>query len=222
MASLVTYKYIKQNPAIMTYIRRADKVLEAIGYTEHSFAHVERVAQTASMILSELNYPERQVELVKIAGMMHDIGNVINRADHAQSGAVMAFRLLDNLSMPAEEICSIISAIGNHDEGTAAPIDEISAALIIADKTDVRRSRVRNHDLITFDIHDRVNYAVEESNVCFNENKTSLILELKIDTNISSVMEYFEIFMERMLLCRKAAEKLGLSFKLIINDHSLL
>ncbi|MBE6841807.1 MAG: HD domain-containing protein [Oscillospiraceae bacterium] len=222
MASLVTYKYIKQNPAIMTYIRRADKVLEAIGYTEHSFAHVERVAQTASMILSELNYPERQVELVKIAGMMHDIGNVINRADHAQSGAVMAFRLLDNLSMPAEEICSIISAIGNHDEGTAAPIDEISAALIIADKTDVRRSRVRNHDLITFDIHDRVNYAVEESNVCFNENKTSLILELKIDTNISSVMEYFEIFLQRMILCKKAAQFFGLKFEMIINGTTVL
>lgn len=222
MASLVTYKYIKQNPAIMTYIRRADKVLEAIGYTEHSFAHVERVAQTASMILSELDYPERQVELVKIAGMMHDIGNVINRADHAQSGAVMAFRLLDNLSMPAEEICSIISAIGNHDEGTAAPIDEISAALIIADKTDVRRSRVRNHDLITFDIHDRVNYAVEESNVCFNENKTSLILELKIDTNISSVMEYFEIFLQRMILCKKAAQFFGLKFEMIINGTTVL
>lgn len=222
MASLVTYKYIKQNPAIMTYIRRADKVLEAIGYTEHSFAHVERVAQTASMILSELNYPERQVELVKIAGMMHDIGNVINRADHAQSGAVMAFRLLDNLSMPSEEICSIISAIGNHDEGTAAPIDEISAALIIADKTDVRRSRVRNHDLITFDIHDRVNYAVEESNVCFNENKTSLILELKIDTNISSVMEYFEIFLQRMILCKKAAQFFGLKFEMIINGTTVL
>lgn len=222
MASLVTYKYIKQNPAIMTYIRRADKVLEAIGYTEHSFAHVERVAQTASMILSELNYPERQIELVKIAGMMHDIGNVINRADHAQSGAVMAFRLLDNLSMPAEEICSIISAIGNHDEGTAAPIDEISAALIIADKTDVRRSRVRNHDLITFDIHDRVNYAVEESNVCFNENKTSLILELKIDTNISSVMEYFEIFLQRMILCKKAAQFFGLKFEMIINGTTVL
>lgn len=222
MASLVTYKYIKQNPAIMTYIRRADKVLEAIGYTEHSFAHVERVAQTASMILLELNYPERQVELVKIAGMMHDIGNVINRADHAQSGAVMAFRLLDNLSMPAEEICSIISAIGNHDEGTAAPIDEISAALIIADKTDVRRSRVRNHDLITFDIHDRVNYAVEESNVCFNENKTSLILELKIDTNISSVMEYFEIFLQRMILCKKAAQFFGLKFEMIINGTTVL
>lgn len=138
MASLVTYKYIKQNPDIMEYIRRADKALEALGYTEHSFAHVEKVAQTASMVLTELGYPERQIELAKIAGMMHDIGNVVNRTDHAQSGAVMAFRLLDNLEMPASEICSIISAIGNHDENTAYPIDAISAALIVADKTDVR------------------------------------------------------------------------------------
>ncbi len=222
MSSIVTYKYIKQNPDIMTYIRRADKALEAIGYTEHSFAHVERVAQTASMILTELDFPERQIELVKIAGIMHDIGNVINRIDHAQSGAVMAFRLLDNLSMPAEEICSIVSAIGNHDESTAVPIDAISAALIIADKTDVRRSRVRNNDLITFDIHDRVNYAVEESALRFNENKTSLILELKINTNISSVMEYFEIFLQRMLLCKKASQFFKLKFEMIINGTSVL
>ncbi len=222
MSSIVTYKYIKQNPDIMTYIRRADKALEAIGYTEHSFAHVERVAQTASMILTELDFPERQIELVKIAGIMHDIGNVINRIDHAQSGAVMAFRLLDNLSMPAEEICSIVSAIGNHDESTAVPIDAISASLIIADKTDVRRSRVRNNDLITFDIHDRVNYAVEESALRFNENKTSLILELKINTNISSVMEYFEIFLQRMLLCKKASQFFKLKFEMIINGTSVL
>ncbi len=222
MSSIVTYKYIKQNPDIMTYIRRADQALEAIGYTEHSFAHVERVAQTASMILTELDFPEREVELVKIAGIMHDIGNVINRIDHAQSGAVMAFRLLDNLSMPAEEICSIVSAIGNHDESTAVPIDAISAALIIADKTDVRRSRVRNNDLITFDIHDRVNYAVEESSLRFNENKTSLILELKINTNISSVMEYFEIFLHRMLLCKKASQFFRLKFEMIVNGTSVL
>ena len=222
MASTVTYKYIKQNPDIMTYIKRADKALEAIGYTEHSFAHVERVAQTASMILTELDYPERQVELVKIAGIMHDIGNVINRVDHAQSGAVMAFRLLDNLSMPAEEICSIVSAIGNHDESTAVPIDEISAALIIGDKTDVRRTRVRNQDLLTFDIHDRVNYAVEKSNVRFNDNKTSIILELTVDTNISSVMEYFEIFLQRMILCKKASQYFGKRFEMIINGTPVL
>lgn len=222
MASIVTYKYIKQNPDIMEYIRRADKALEAQGYTEHSFAHVERVASVASMILIELGYDERTVELAKIAGIMHDIGNVINRVDHAQSGAVMAFRLLDCLSMPASEICTIISAIGNHDEGTGLPLDPVSAALIIGDKTDVRRSRVRNCDFITFDIHDRVNYAVEMSKVYFTEDKSSIVLELEIDTEISSVLEYFEIFLNRMLLCKKASQQLGVKFEMIINGSSVL
>ncbi len=222
MASIVTYKYIKQNPDIMEYIRRADKALEAQGYTEHSFAHVERVAQVASMILETLGYDQRTVELAKIAGIMHDIGNVINRVDHAQSGAVMAFRLLDNLSMPASEICSVISAIGNHDEGTGLPLDPISAALIIGDKTDVRRSRVRNSDLLTFDIHDRVNYAVEFSKVSFNEDKTAIVLELQIDTKISSVLEYFEIFLDRMLLCKRATQFLGVKFEMITNNNKVL
>lgn len=222
MPSIVTYKYIKQNPDIMEYIRRADKALEAQGYTEHSFAHVEKTASTSSMILTTLGYDERTVELAKIAAIMHDIGNVINRADHAQSGAVMAFRLLDNLSMPASEICSVISAIGNHDEGTGQPLDPISAALIIADKTDVRRSRVRNSDLLTFDIHDRVNYAVEKSMVRFNYSNSSIILELQIDTEISPVIEYFEIFLQRMLLCRRAAAFLGVNFEMIINGSKIL
>lgn len=222
MASLVTYKYIKQNPDIMEYIRRADKTLEVMGYTEHSFPHVERVAAVSAMILETLGYDERTVELARIASMMHDIGNVINRIDHAQSGAVMAFRLLDNLSMPASEICSVIAAIGNHDEGTGMPLDPISAAMIIGDKTDVRRSRVRNHDLLTFDIHDRVNYAVEVSKVRFNDDNSSIILELQIDTEISSVMEYFEIFMNRMLLCRRASEFLGVHFEMMINGSKIL
>ncbi|MCM1227794.1 MAG: HD domain-containing protein [Clostridium sp.] len=222
MASIVTYKYIKQNPDVMEYIRRADKALEAQNYTEHSFAHVETVAQNASMILTELGYDERQAELAKIAGMMHDIGNVINRIDHAQSGAVMAFRLLDNMSMPAKEICSIISAIGNHDESTAQPVDPISAALIIADKTDVRRSRVRNNDFLTFDIHDRVNYAVESSKLYFSDDKGSIVLELKIDTEISPIMEYFEIFLNRMLLCKRACGYLNVQFKMIVNDSQML
>ena len=222
MASLVTYKYIKQNPDIMEYIRRADKTLEVMGYTEHSFPHVERVAAVSAMILERLGYDERTVELARIASMMHDIGNVINRIDHAQSGAVMAFRLLDNLSMPASEICSVIAAIGNHDEGTGMPLDPISAAMIIGDKTDVRRSRVRNNDLLTFDIHDRVNYAVEVSKVHFNDDNSSIILELQIDTEISSVMEYFEIFMNRMLLCRRASESLGVHFEMMINGSKIL
>lgn len=222
MASIVTYKYIKQNPDIMEYIRRADSALEALGYTEHSFAHVERVAATSSMILSTLGYEPRTVELAKIASIMHDIGNVINRVDHAQSGAVMAFRLLDNLSMPADEICSVISAIGNHDEGTGQPLDPISAALIIGDKTDVRRSRVRNTDLLTFDIHDRVNYAVERSSVSITEDKRSIILDICIDTEISSVLEYFEIFLDRMLLCRRASEFLNVDFGMVINGNKIL
>lgn len=222
MSSIVTYKYIKQNPDIMEYIRHADKALEALGYTEHSFAHVERVAASSAMILTTLGYDDRTVELVRIASIMHDIGNVINRVDHAQSGAVMAFRLLDNLNMPASEICSIISAIGNHDEGTGMPLDPISAALIIGDKTDVRRSRVRNTDLLTFDIHDRVNYAVEKSDLFFNDDLSSIILDLKIDTKISSVMEYFEIFMKRMLLCRRASDSLGVRFEMIVNGSKIL
>lgn len=222
MASIVTYEYIKQNPDIMEYIRRADEALETLGYTEHSFAHVERVAHISSYILETLEYDERTVELVRVASIMHDIGNVINRIDHAQSGAVMAFRLLDNLSMPANEICSIISAIGNHDENTAQPLNPISAALMIADKCDVRRSRVRNTDPMTFDIHDRVNYAVEKSEVYFTEDKKSIILNLQIDTNISAVLEYFEIFLDRMLLCKKASKFLGVQFELIINDSKIL
>ena len=206
----------------MTYIRRADEVLAKLGYTEHSFAHVELVAKNSAMILSELGYPEREVELVKIAGIMHDIGNVINRIDHAKSGAVMSFRLLDNINMPPDEICTIVSAIGNHDESTAEPISPVSAALIIADKTDVRRSRVRNTDFITFDIHDRVNYAVEQSKLYFNQDKTSLILDLTLDTEISSVMEYFEIFLERMLLCKKACSYLNIKFEMIANGVKVI
>ncbi len=222
MPSVVTYKYIRENADIMEYIRRADDELKVLGFTEHSFAHVERVAHTAGTLLEELGFDERTVELAKIAGMMHDIGNVINRIDHAQSGAVMAFRLLDNMNMPASEISQIISAIGNHDESTGQPLNPISAALIIADKTDVRRSRVRNNDLLTFDIHDRVNYAVERSVVHLNESKTTVILELTIDPEISPVAEYFEIFLQRMLLCKKAAQFLGLKFELIINGTTVL
>ena len=154
--------------------------------------------------------------------MMHDIGNVINRIDHAQSGAVMAFRILDNMNMPASEICSIISAIGNHDEGTGMPLNPISAALIIADKTDVRRSRVRNTDPMTFDIHDRVNYAVEHAELNFQDDNKALLLSLTIDTAISSVLEYFEIFLQRMLLCQKAAEFLGIQFHMNVNGAKVL
>ncbi len=218
----VTYEYIRKNDDIITYIKKADAALEAIGFTEHSFAHVEKVANNASWLLENLGYSERECELAKIAGFMHDIGNIINRIDHAQSGAAMAFRLLDRMDMPADEIATVVSAIGNHDESTAQPINPVSAALIIADKCDVRRSRVRNTDLIKFDIHDRVNYAVEKAELLLNDEKTALTLEIVIDTEISSVLEYFEIFLQRMLLCKRAAGFFNLAFKMKVNGTSVL
>ena len=228
--SNLTYDYIRRNKDIQTYINYADAALNTIGYTEHSNAHVERAAASAFMILTTLGYEQRTCELAEIAAYMHDIGNVINRIDHAQRGAVMAFRLLDNLGMPADEISLIVSAIGNHDEGTAAPVTPIAAALIIADKSDVRRSRVRSADGVFVptsenlarDIHDRVNYAVEKSSLYFSDDKKDIILDLTIDPKISSIMEYFEIFLDRMKLCRRAAEFLGIRFRLKINDAALL
>ena len=219
---MLRFEDLKRNEDVRTYITGADKALAALGFTEHSFAHVTNVAIVCEYILSTLEKDEREIELAKIAAYLHDIGNIINRIEHSQSGAVMAFRILDKLNMPANEIATVISAIGNHDEGTGVPIDNISAALILADKSDVRRSRVRNREKATFDIHDRVNYSVKSSRLVINDEKTEIRLILDIDTEYSSVMEYFEIFMERMLLCRKAAEKLGLYFKLIINDTCLL
>ena len=219
---MVSYNDVFTNPEIKTYIQCADSSLIKMGFTEHSFAHVVRCATVAEKILLQLGFDERTVELGKIAAYMHDIGNVINRIDHAQSGAVMAFRLLDKMGMPAEEVAKIIAAIGNHDEHTAFPVSELAAALILADKSDVRRSRVRNRDISTFDIHDRVNYAVEQSTlVCDTENK-SFNLIIKIDDEISTVSEYFEIFLQRMLLCRKAAKYFGFHFTLTINGARLM
>lgn len=219
---MLTYEEIRHNTDINTYIAAADRSLKALGYTEHSFAHVGKVAETAAYILTTLGFSEREVELARIAAYLHDIGNIVNRIEHSQSGAVMAFRILDNLKMSAEEISTVITAIGNHDEGTGVPVDEISAALILADKSDVRRSRVRNRDKATFDIHDRVNYSVTASGLNISEDKKIIRLSLEIDTEYGSIMDYFEIFMERMLLCRKAAEKLGLHFKLSINSQQLI
>ena len=219
---MITVEQVRNNPQVRTYIQKADEALAALGYTEHSFAHVGKVAKEAREILLTLGYSPREAELAEIAGWLHDIGNVINRVDHAQSGAVMAFRILDKLGAEAEEISTIISAIGNHDESTAYPVNPIAAALILADKTDVRRSRVRNRDFATFDIHDRVNYAVHQSRTEITADHQKIILDLKIDTQISAVMDYFEIFMQRMLLCRKAAEKLGLTFSMVINDQIIL
>ena len=219
---MITEDIIKNNEQIRTYITKADEALVALGYTENSFAHVTKVARFSKELLLELGYGSRKDELAWIAGYLHDIGNVINRIDHAQSGAVMAFRILDNLGADADELSTIISAIGNHDESTAYPVNEVAAALILADKTDVRRSRVRNGDFSTFDIHDRVNYAVVESSAKLTDDKKAILLCVTIDTEISPVMDYFEIFLDRMLLCRKAAEKLGLKFQLEINGQSIL
>lgn len=219
---MLTYKELKNNEAVRVYIQRADESLSALGYTDHSFGHVAKVAETAGHLLETLGYPERDVEVVKIAGWLHDIGNVVNRIDHSQSGAVMAFRILDNLHCDPAEIATIVTAIGNHDEGTGVPVNAVAAALILADKSDVRRSRVRNKDVLRFDIHDRVNYSVTRSELTITEDRTHIELRLQVDTQYSSVMDYFEIFMDRMILCRKAAEKLGLAFRLYINDQALI
>ncbi len=219
---MLRYEDLRKNEEINTYITEADSSLIALGYTEHSFAHVCAVSAGCEYILKTLGYDEQTIELAKIAGYLHDIGNVVNRTDHSQSGAVMAFRILDKLGMPPSDIAKIVTAIGNHDEGTGVPVSAISAALILADKTDVRRSRVRNSDRTSFDIHDRVNYSVEAARVTINEAKTIITLNLKIDTEISAIMEYFEIFLGRMLLCRKAAEKLGLKFELVINEQKII
>lgn len=219
---MITFEEIKNNEDIRTYITHADKSLAAMGYTEHSFAHVGKVADTAKYILSALNYDEHQIELAQIAAYLHDIGNLVNRQEHSQSGAVMAFRILYNMDMAADDIAAIVTAIGNHDEGTGVAVNAVAAALIIADKTDVRRTRVRNNDSSTFDIHDRVNYSVRDSHVDINKEKAEITLKLDVDTNFGSVMDYFEIFMGRMIMCRKAAEALGLRFRLIINSQQLL
>lgn len=219
---MLTYSELRKNESVKAYIAGVDRSLAALGFTEHSFAHVTKVADTCAEILSVMGYSAHETELAKIAAYLHDIGNLVNRIDHSQSGAVMAFRILDKLNMEASDIATVVSAIGNHDEGTGVPVDAVSAALILADKSDVRRSRVRNRDKASFDIHDRVNYSVRKSSLKISEDKKTITLKLDIDTRYGSIMEYFEIFMQRMILCRKAAEKLGLTFKLEINGQPLL
>ncbi|MBQ2119658.1 MAG: HD domain-containing protein [Peptococcaceae bacterium] len=217
----ITFEDIYNNKEIQLYIRQADESMRAMGYTEHSFAHVGRVANWAQDILLKLGYLERDAELARIAAYLHDMGNIINRQDHAQNSALMAFQLLKEMQADPEDIAAIITAIGNHDEGTAFPVNPISAAIILADKADVRCSRVRNKDFATFDIHDRVNYSVKKSELHI-EKDSYIELQLLIDTEVCAVMDYFEIFMQRMLLCRKAAEKLNLQFRLTINNQRIL
>ncbi len=219
---MLTLEDIKKYEPLRTYIIKADEALSALGFTEHSFAHVTKVSATAAEILETMGYDPHEIELARIAGYMHDIGNLVNRVDHSQSGAVMAFRILDNLNMDPADIATIVAAIGNHDEGTGVAVNAVAAALIIADKSDVRYTRVRNTDIKNFDIHDRVNYSVRESHLTIDRDAATITLSLTIDTNFSAVMDYFEIFLGRMIMCRKAAEKLALAFKLVINGQALM
>lgn len=216
----ITFEDVKNNKEIKAYITKADESLLALGYTEHSFPHVHKVSELAGRILQLLGYDEQQVDLARTAGYLHDIGNMVNRVDHAQSGAVMAFRLLEKVDMDPEDIATVVTAIGNHDEATAFPVNPVAAALIIADKTDVRRSRVRNRSQVQFDIHDRVNYSVTAAKVHISTEE--IRLSLTIDTANCSLMEYFEIFLGRMILCKKAAEALKVSFSLVINGQQMM
>lgn len=219
---LVTPEEIFKNEDVHAYIRTGNENLGAIGLTEHGFAHAKRSSNYARDILKQLEYPDRTCELAAIAGYMHDIGNVINRSDHAHSGAMMAFQILNKLNMNPIEIAQICAAIGHHDEKTAFPVNEIAAALILSDKTDVRRTRVRQDAVIDIDIHDRVNYAVEKASFNIDAAQKICIFDITIATDICPVMEYFEIFLERMVLCRKAAQYFDLQFELVINHTRLL
>lgn len=212
---------VKHDHDIKVYIEEQNKSLYSMGYTEHSFAHIGVVADRAAYILDTLGEDDHTIDLALVAAWMHDLGNIINRVDHSQSGALMTFYLLDKMGVPSEDIAPIIRAIGNHDEGSGVPVSNIAAALIIADKSDVRRSRVQD-DVSNYDIHDRVNYSVKSSVLKINQEHTAIKLKLEIDTRYGEIGEYFEIFLERMLLCRKAANFLNMEFHLIINEQTLM
>jgi uncharacterized protein len=222
MYKTITYDFIRCDYEVLTYMNAGDHVLEVMGYTEHGFTHSSIVAAWASEILEAFGYSEKECELGKIAGFLHDIGNAVNRVNHAQSGALMAYEILTRLKMDSVDISNIIAAIGNHDEGIGIPTSPISAALMIADKSDVRRSRVRSVDQSTFDIHDRVNYAVEHARLFVDGNEKTITLSLNIDTNIAAKIDYFEIFLSRMLMCRKAASYLGATFILYMNESRMI
>lgn len=217
----ITYKMIQKNEEINLLIERGNEVLDVLGYTEHSAKHAAKVADTAGKILKALGYDARRIELTRIAGYMHDIGNSINRHDHAQSGAILAYQILKDLGMPLDEALTVATAIGNHDESTGTAVDVVSAALILADKTDVRRNRVRNPVIASFDAHDRVNYAALSTRLEVKPEKKMIQMELELDDAMCTVMDYFEIFLQRMMMCRRAAEVLGCKFKLVANGNKL-
>lgn len=219
--SRVKYKDIKESAEINAYIQQGNEGLSALGYTDHSIEHALNVAVNAGKILQKLNFGKRDIELAKIAGYMHDIGNCINRYDHAHSGAVLARDILKDMGMDYSEIALIMNCIGQHDENTGEPVNPISAAVVLADKTDVRRNRVRNKSRANFDKHDRVNYAVTAVELTVLEEKKTILFEIKLDEAICSMMEYFEIFVQRMLLCKKAAEILGMKFKMTANGNKI-
>ena len=222
MTDVVTFEAIQGNAEIRTYIEKGNANLGVLGFTKHSVGHAMKVSKTAGEILMQLGYSEREVELARIAGYMHDMGNCINRTDHAHTGAIMAMTILRDLGMDPAEIAVVITAIGNHDEKTGTAVDAVSAAVILADKTDVRRNRVRGRDRAKFDIHDRVNYAAISSVLHMDREKRQITLDIQLDDEICSVLDYFEIFLERMLMCRRAAEMLGCSFKLKANGGKVL
>ncbi len=216
------FNRVRHNDEIRVYIEEQNKSLYSMGYTEHSFAHIGVVADRTAYILETLGADDHTIDLALVSAWMHDLGNVINRVDHSQSGALMTFYLLDKMGVPSADIAPIIRAIGNHDEGSGLPVSDMAAALILADKSDVRRSRVQDDSSEDYDIHDRVNYSVTSSMLKINQEHSAIKLKLEIDTRYGEIGEYFEIFLERMLLCRKAANYLKMDFNLIINEHTLM
>lgn len=219
---MITLNDVKNNVEVQEFVKGAQQQLDALGYTEHSIRHMSIVSKRAGDILETLGYDEKKVELARIAGYLHDIGNCINRTDHAHSGAILAYNILKEMGMPIEDCIQILIAIGNHDEHTGNSVSEISAALILADKSDVHRSRVRNQNLASFDIHDKVNYAVTKSELIISSEERKVTLDLTTDTNICPMLDYFEIFMERTMMSKYAAKYLNIWFELIINDTKLL
>ncbi len=218
---MITYRKVKENEEINLLIEKGNEVLDVLGFTEHSRKHAAKVAETAGKILKDLGYGPKEIRLSKIAGYMHDIGNSINRHDHAHTGALLAYGILKEMGMPLRDVMTVTSAIGNHDESTGTAVDIVSAALILADKTDVRRNRVQNPTIANFDIHDRVNYAVLASSLEVKKEKRVIQMNLELDDEMCTVMDYFEIFLERMIMCRRAAEVLGCKFKLVANGNKI-
>ena len=219
---MITLDDVKNNLEVRELVEGAQQQLDALGYTEHSVRHISIVSKRAGDILQSLRYDEKTVELARIAGYLHDVGNCINRVDHAHTGAILAYNILKEMGMPLEDCVQVLMAIGNHDENTGNSVSNISAALILADKSDVHRSRVRNQNLASFDIHDKVNYAVTSSELSIDKENRKIILDLTIDTNICPVLDYFEIFMDRTMMSKYAAKYLNIWFELIINGTRLL